>query len=84
MIPTKERLAQVLHAEALFDLERKARAGDFDDYESESPTPIIDLIFALEAAGKTSLANRARNGEFDGTKEEAEAWRNKEFGDGEK
>jgi hypothetical protein len=78
MIHTKERLAQVLHAEALFDLERKARAGDFDDYESESATPIVDLVMTLERLGKHKLADRARNGEFDGSKGEAEAWAKRE------
>jgi hypothetical protein len=48
MIPTKEKLAQVLHAHGLFDLEKRARAGDFDDFESESATPIMDLVTALE------------------------------------
>ena len=73
-LPTKERLAQVLHAEGLFDMERAAREGRFDDYESESATPIIDLVRALEAAGKPDLAKRARNGEWDGTREESESW----------
>lgn len=73
-IPTKEKLAQVLHAHALFELERRARAGEFDDFESESATPIVDLVTALERAGHPELAERARNGEFDATKEESEAW----------
>lgn len=73
-ISTKERLAQVLHAEGLFEMEKAARAGRYDDYESVSATPIADLVRDLQAAGKHPLANRAMNGEFDGTKEEAEAW----------
>jgi hypothetical protein len=77
MIPTKERLAQVLHAAGLLDLERRARAAEFDDFESESATPIVDLVTALEDAGHPELATRARNGEWDATKEEAEAWAKK-------
>ena len=74
---TKERLAQVLHAAGQFDLEKQARVGVFDDYESESATPIIDLVRALTAAGCPELADRARNGEWDATKEEADAWYSK-------
>jgi hypothetical protein len=73
-LKTSERLAQVLHAEGLFEMERKARAGYYDDYHSELATPIIQLVMDLTAAGRNDLADRARNGEFDGTKEEAEAW----------
>lgn len=75
---TKERLAQVLHAEGLFEMEKAARAGRYDDFESESATPIADLMRDLSAAGNHKLANRAMNGEFDATKEEADAWYQRE------
>jgi hypothetical protein len=78
MLSTKERLAQVLHAEGLFEMERSARAGRFDDFESESATPIVDLVTHLRAAGRNDLAARAMVGEFDSTKEEAEAWYQRE------
>lgn len=71
---TKERLAQVLHAAGLLTLEVRARAGHYDDLESPSATPIMNLARDLELCGHPELANRARNGEFDSTKEEAEAW----------
>lgn len=71
---TKGKLAQVLHARGLFDLEQEARAGRFDDFESESATPQIDLVQALRSAGVDDLAQRAMNGEWDCTPEEAEAW----------
>ncbi len=86
MIRTKEILAQVLHAEALFDLERRARAGEFDDFESPSGTPINDLVAALRAVGDAKpddtdlrdramkLALRAMEGEWDGSPEESEEW----------
>jgi len=73
-IPTSERLAQVLHSEGLFEMEKKARSGYYDDFKSPLATPIVQLVIDLEAAGKRELANRARNGEFDATKQEAEAW----------
>lgn len=73
-VSTKEKLAQVLHAEGLFEMEKAARAGRYDDFESESATPIVDLVRDLRAAGKNDLAVRAMNGEWDGTKEEGDAW----------
>jgi hypothetical protein len=73
-MPTTERLAQALHAEGLFAMETKARHGYYDDFKSPLATPIVQLVLDLENAGKRELANRARNGEFDGTKEEAESW----------
>lgn len=71
---TKQRLAEVLHARGLFEMEGAALAGRYDDYESEHDTPCLDLVRDLEAAGAGDLADRARNGEWDGTREEAEAW----------
>jgi hypothetical protein len=78
MISTKERLAQVLHAAGLFEMETAARAGHYDDYESDIATPIGELFRDLKKAGRDDLAQRAFNGEWDGTKEEAEAWAEKE------
>jgi D-Tyr-tRNAtyr deacylase len=81
---TKERLAQALHAVDQFDLEARARRGEFDDFESASATPKIDLYQALSAVPLVNsnarqcheLALRVRDGQFDNTKEEAEAWAN--------
>ena len=73
-IATSERLAQVLHAAGLFDMERKARAFAYDDYKSESATPCIDLVNDLIDAGRQDLAERAKNGEWDATPEESDAW----------
>lgn len=80
-LSTKERLAQAL--EALNDprvkpLIARARDGDFDDYESHSATPQIDLVTELRKLGLTDFAARAMDGEFDGTKEEGEAWYERE------
>jgi hypothetical protein len=78
LIATKEKLAQVLHAAGLFEMEKAARAGRYDDYEGETATPIVDLVNDLKAVGQHDLAKRAMNGEWDGTKEEAEAWYQRE------
>lgn len=77
--PTTERLAQALEARGnprLAGMIRKARAGEYDDYLSCSPTPINDLVRDLRQNGESELAGRAMRGEFDGTKEEADAWAN--------
>lgn len=96
-IPTSERLAQILHAEGLFDMEKKAREGYYDDYKSPLETPIVQLVRDLQTladnfqgrgvnAERTSerlrkLARRAMDGDFDGTKEEGDAWWQKEGGE---
>lgn len=75
---TKERLAAVLGAAGLGELSRRALLGHYDDFESPLATPIMQLVLDLEAVGAHELAKRARNGEFDSTKEEAEAWYERE------
>lgn len=72
-VSTAEKLAQVLHAAGLFEMEKKARGGYYDDFRSPLATPIVQLVNDLRAAGQHDLAHRAMNGEWDGTKEEAEA-----------
>ncbi len=73
-IATKDRLADVLHGVGLVNMETAARAGCYDDYQSDSATPFADLIRDLQAAGAIDLANRAMNNEWGGTRKEAEAW----------
>lgn len=59
-------------------MEAKARTGYYDDFKSPIATPMVQLVHDLQAAGKPDLAKRAMNGEFDGTKAEAEEWYAKE------
>lgn len=74
-ISTKEKLARALmEANASAQMVERARAGFYDDYESPSATPIANLVRDLQLVGLGDLAARAVNGEFDGTREEAEAW----------
>jgi len=73
-VPTKERLARVLDAEGLVLLAVEARGGRFDDYESNSPTPINDLIDFVRLYGREDLAQRAMAGEWDATEEEGRRW----------
>lgn len=72
--PTKVRLAKVLKAEGLDAMAKKATAGQYDDYLSNSATPIQDLVADLRAAGRDELVRRAINGEWDGSLEESGAW----------
>jgi hypothetical protein len=74
-VKTTEKLAQALReARAPAEMIQKAEAGQYDDYKSDSGTPISDLVRDCERAGLMDLAKRAMNGEFDGTDEEAEEW----------
>lgn len=75
---TKVRLANVLKKNGLSILTERALKGQYDDYESQSPTPQINLVNDLMKAERPDLARRVINGEFDGNKEEAEIWFNKE------
>ena len=72
---TKDRLAKELTAaKAPNAMIQAALKGRYDDYESESPTPIGDLVRDCRNAGLHDISAKAMNGEFDGTKEESEAW----------
>ena len=71
---TKNKLATVLELEGLHNLAERARRGEFDDYESESATPLMDLEAQLRRHDRPDLAKRVIEGEWDGTQEESEAW----------
>lgn len=76
---TKEKLISALtNAGAPQSMVNKARAGYYDDFESPIATPITSLVLDLRAAGLNDLAVRAMDGDFDATKEEAEAWYQRE------
>jgi hypothetical protein len=81
-LPTKDRLFQALtNAGAPTFMLRKAHAGQYDEYESDSVTPIIDLVRDCLATGLPSLrslAEAAKQGEYDGTREEADAYMQRE------
>jgi hypothetical protein len=72
---TKNKLAEALTtAGAPSTMIDAALHGEYDDFESKSATPINDLVRDCRRAGLHELATRAMNGEFDGTKEESQAW----------
>lgn len=76
-LPTTEKLARALEAlndKRLAGMIAKARAGHYDDFKSDIALPIAQLVFDLITAGYPDMAERAKNGEWDGTREEGQAW----------
>ncbi len=78
---TREKLARAM-AEAAVPAQAiaQARAGYYDEWLSDNPFPLMTLINDLEANGFPKLAARVRDGEFDATKEEGDAWARSEEG----
>lgn len=82
MTPTKLRLASALrevsaspaNAAKYEAFAKRAETGEFDDYESPHAFPSSLLYTELLQAGFTKFAARVGDGEFDATKEEADAW----------
>jgi len=75
---TAQRLAKILYIRGLREMSAKAKAGYYDDFRSPLATPIVQLVVDLTKMGHYDLAERARQGEFDATKEEASEWYERE------
>jgi hypothetical protein len=81
-LPTTEKLARAIEAAAEAHPDKpqmrmmagRARNGYYDDFKSLLATPCIQLVRDLDALGCAELSARAKNGEFDATKEESDAW----------
>lgn len=83
-VPTRMRLAAELrkvaaqagpeNAAKYEAFAKRAETGEFDDYADTYVCPITQLNNELMAAGFTKFAARVRDGEFDATKEESDAW----------
>jgi hypothetical protein len=62
----KEKLAKALtEAGASPAMIEDAKSGRYDDFESDSATPIMDLVRDCRAAGLNDIAKQAMNGAFD-------------------
>lgn len=80
--PSSKKLADALAAEPCapeHEARRKqmvagALRDHYHDYFGHSATPCVDLNRDCEAIGLKALAARVRDGEFDATKEESDAW----------
>jgi hypothetical protein len=84
-LSTKERLARAIieRSRGHYDprVERMikfARAGHYDDFETDIATPLIALRNDLLAVGYIDLAQRVMDGDFDSTIAEADAWMERE------
>lgn len=76
---TKEKLAKALkEAGAPLSMITLAEQGHYDDYESDLANPISQLVADCFKLKLEDMAHRAMNGDFDATKEESEAWFQKE------
>lgn len=72
---TKERLAQALKAENAPEwMVRNAERGHYDDFESELDTPIVQLVRDCQICALKEFEKRVKDGEFDASKEESDAW----------
>ena len=72
---TKDKLARALEeVGAPSGMIEAALQGAYDDFESDSATPINDLIRDASKHGLSTIVGRAMNGDFDATREESEAW----------
>ncbi|MDE1871763.1 MAG: hypothetical protein KGI06_06015 [Candidatus Micrarchaeota archaeon] len=75
---TKDKLAQALEeVGAPSGMIEAALNGSYDDFESNSATPINDLIRDASKHSLSTIVGRAMNGDFDATREEARAWFNR-------
>lgn len=75
--PISERLVRAMEATGdpkLADMIQKARAKYYDDFQSELAAPTVQLVEDLLAVGHEDLAERVKQGEFDGTPEESASW----------
>lgn len=57
---------------------RKAQSGQYNDYESDSSHPIMDLVRDATVYDLHDIVVQAKNGKYDGTKAESDAWMERE------
>ena len=76
---SKQKLAQALkEANSPGYLINRALSGYYSDYDSDLETPCVQLVNDLTSLGLIELASRAKEGEFDATKEESDEWYERE------
>jgi len=72
---TKEKLViDLLNAQAPVTMIEAARDGAYDDCETDSATPINDLINDALSAGLGVIVAGALRGDYDATREEWDEW----------
>jgi len=53
---------------------RKAKDGQYNDYLSDSASPILDLVRDAATYNLRDIIEHAKAGKYDGTKEESVEW----------
>lgn len=71
---TAKLVSELVIAEASNDLLDNARNGLYHDFTSPLAFPISQLVADLDAAGLSTMARRARDGEYDATPAESDDW----------
>ena len=64
--------------EKLNDMIQKAKDGYYSDYDSPLALPCIQLVSDLKEINALALVEAAKSGAFDITKEESDAWYERE------
>jgi hypothetical protein len=80
-VHTKEKLAQALDAAGLTAMAAKAREGHYHDFESPLAFPSMQLVHDLTNVEAWELRDRAINGDFDASDDEAADWADSLKGD---
>jgi hypothetical protein len=78
MTSTEILLKDLKAAKAPAFMIRKARANRYNDYLSDSAHPIIDLVKDATVYNLRDIVEQARDGKYDGTREEANEWFSRE------
>lgn len=82
--PSSKKLARALDKAGYAALAERARGDEFHDFLSASATPVLDLYRAVsdmpQSPARDAILARIRNGDFDATMEESEAWAHSEEG----
>ena len=82
-IPTTEKLARALEElidPALEPLIKRAREGYYDDYLTPLATPLVQLAQDVTVCGHPEFVEQIKEGMFDATREESDAWIKSEEG----
>jgi hypothetical protein len=80
-LPTHERLARHLEWRGAKHLADNARKGWYSEFNSFHPTPKLLLLTHLKKAALFDVAKHVLAGEYDDSKQEADAWAASQVGE---
>jgi len=81
-IPSNERLARYLEAEGVTQLVKRARDGEFSDFNSPHVMPQHKLVDLLKKLCRPDIAKLVIDGVFDATMRESDEWAKAELAKG--